>query len=83
MKLDDSYKYNTYDSLEENKSGVVGLLILPLFFLLTGWGVFNLLNRTQPNTTAQVSPSPSSMNGVQVGIGGAPPTSNYGACYEK
>ncbi len=66
---DEAYYHEkmTFDSRQENWSGVFSLLLIPLFIMLVGWGVVTTFKLPARND--------GSHNGIESGIGGGSSTS--------
>lgn len=57
----------TYDSKNENWSGLLSLMLVPVFILLVGWGVITTFQLPKMNENGS-----SDQNSFQIGIGGGP-----------
>src|SRR5690349_14153797 len=56
----------TYDSKKEQWSGVAGLLFIPAFILLVGWGVSSTFNLPKSKNVY----APPEDDKIQMGVGG-------------
>lgn len=58
----------TYDSKNENWSGLLSLLLVPAFILLVGWGVLTTFQLPKNATGGTATDD----NKFQIGVGGGP-----------